>query len=180
MTRRAENRILQLENKRRCLQCDIIKFLSDFCIESRNWSGRGARCKLCEKVRVSAVQRTPQRRAKINEREKNLIKTNPTFALMKRVRRAIRHLISHAKVRGSTRYLNYSAEQLKTHLESQFLNGMSWDNMEQWHIDHKRPLASFDQNELANPDSTSFKQAWALENLQPLWQTDNCSKGAKF
>lgn len=180
MTRRAENRMLQNEDKRRCLACEKVKNLSEFSIERRNLSGRGARCLICERRRLAAAQRTSERRLKSLQREKELIKLNPTFALTKRVRRAIRHLISSSKIRGSTRYLPYSAEDLKRHLEMKFLPGMTWDNLSEWHIDHIKPLAAFDTTELSNPTSEAFKEAWALENLQPLWQSDNCSKGAKY
>lgn len=180
MTRRAENRILQKEDKRRCLVCDEVKYLSEFSVERRNLSGRGARCTVCERIRSSALQRTPRQRVKAQQRERHLVKVDPTFAVTKRVRRAIRHLIGTSKFRGSTRYLPYSAEELKKHLESKFLPGMSWDNQQEWHIDHIKPLAAFNRTELANPTSKTFQEAWALANLQPLWQSDNCSKGAKY
>lgn len=180
MTRRAENTILQYQNKRRCLGCDEVKQLSDFVIERRNTSGRGARCLICERLRLRNLMRRLDMRKKSLEREKSKIKNDCCFALTKRVRRAIRHLLSSSKLRGSTRYLDYSAEDLKLHLELKFLPGMSWDNMAEWHIDHIKPIAAFNPIELANPNSKEFKQAWALENLQPLWQSDNCSKGAKY
>ncbi len=180
MTRRAENRVLQKIDKRRCLACDKVKHISEFTIERRNLSGRGARCRVCERIRLAALQRTPEQRTKNLQRERFLLKTDPTFALIKRVRRAIRHLVGTSKTRGSTRYLPYSAKELRDHLESKFLPGMSWDNLQDWHIDHVKPLAAFNPIELSNPTSDTFKEAWALENLQPLWQSDNCSKGAKY
>lgn len=70
--------------------------------------------------------------------------------------------------------LGCSIEELKKHLESQFQEGMSWDNWTRdgWHIDHIIPLASFD---LSN--SEEFKKACHYTNLQPLWAEDNLSKG---
>ncbi len=65
--------------------------------------------------------------------------------------------------------------ELKTHLESQFKPGMSWDNRSEWHVDHIRPLASFDLT-----DPAQFKQAWHYSNLQPLWEAENLSKGCKY
>jgi hypothetical protein len=73
-------------------------------------------------------------------------------------------------------YIGCSIEELKKHLESQFQPNMSWDNYGKygWHIDHIKPLASFD---LTDPDE--FKKACHYTNLQPLWAKDNLSKGAK-
>ena len=73
--------------------------------------------------------------------------------------------------------LGYSADDLKTHLETQFADGMSWDNMSEWHIDHIRPVASFNFDSTEHPD---FKKCWALNNLQPLWAKDNLRKGDKW
>lgn len=71
--------------------------------------------------------------------------------------------------------LGYSSRQLYEHLESRFLSGMSWQNfgLKGWHIDHIRPIASF---ELTEPMSVVS----ALDNLQPLWAHDNLSKGKKW
>jgi len=69
--------------------------------------------------------------------------------------------------------LGYSANQLKEHIENQFLPGMSWDNHGDWHIDHVKPVTKFDMNE-------DVKIVCALENLQPLWAFDNRSKYNHF
>lgn len=73
--------------------------------------------------------------------------------------------------------LGYSLADLRAHLEAQFVDGMSWENMGAWHIDHIRPLSSF---KITGPDCPEFKAAWALSNLQPLWALDNMRKGAKW
>ena len=95
-----------------------------------------------------------------------------------------RILVNHAlKTKGGRKTnktfaaLGYTKENLKTRIESQFTEGMSWDNMHLWHLDHIRPVASFDFDSTDHPE---FKECWALENLQPLWAKDNLSKGAKW
>lgn len=65
--------------------------------------------------------------------------------------------------------LGYSAVQLKHRIESQFKEGMSWDNYGEWDIDHIRPLTSFDED--STPDEVN-----ALSNLQPLWKEENMAK----
>lgn len=71
--------------------------------------------------------------------------------------------------------LGYSASDLANHLEAKFLPGMSWANYGNWHIDHVKPCALFD---LTN--NAQFLECWGLANLQPLWASDNCRKGAKY
>ena len=60
-------------------------------------------------------------------------------------------------------------------IESQFVDGMSWDNHGEWHIDHIRPCASFD---LSDPEQQ--KECFNYKNLQPLWAEDNLRKGDSF
>lgn len=71
-------------------------------------------------------------------------------------------------------YLPYSIEELVTHLESKFVDGMSWENYGEWHIDHIIPDSSFDYLSMSDSE---FQKSWSLQNLQPLWAKDNLSKG---
>lgn len=73
--------------------------------------------------------------------------------------------------------LPYSINELKIHLESKFLPGMTWDNYGQWHIDHVVPDSSFNYDKMSD---NGFLQAWDISNLQPLWATDNHKKYNKF
>lgn len=60
--------------------------------------------------------------------------------------------------------LGYSALDLKIHIESLFTPKMSWENYGDWHIDHIKPVSSFDKD-------TPASVVNALSNLQPLWST---------
>lgn len=64
--------------------------------------------------------------------------------------------------------------QLKTHIESQFKAGMSWENygIHGWHVDHKKPIASFDLT-----DESQLRECFHFSNLQPLWAIENLKKG---
>jgi len=93
--------------------------------------------------------------------------------LRARVRAAITRS-SGAKSRKTTRLIGCSIERLRQHLEAQFTEGMTWDNHGEWHIDHIKPCASFD---LA--DEAQQLECFNYTNLQPLWASDNLSKGAK-
>ena len=52
---------------------------------------------------------------------------------------------------------------------------MSWNNYGKWHLDHIKPLSSFN---LQNIDE--LKQACHYSNLQPLWAEDNFKKGSSY
>jgi hypothetical protein len=65
--------------------------------------------------------------------------------------------------------LGYSASELKKHIESLFLEGMSWENYGDWHIDHIKMVSTFDKE-------TPMNIVNSLDNLRPLWAEDNCSR----
>ena len=110
--------------------------------------------------------------------QKNKSNFSPTLVLSRRIARLIRHSLGgHKEGKKWQDAVGYTAEELKKHLERQFLIGMDWDNYGEWHIDHKVPVSVFNFKNTKNPD---FKRCWALKNLQPLWAKDNIVKGAKL
>ena len=64
-------------------------------------------------------------------------------------------------------------QELKEHLEKQFIDGMSWENKGNWHIDHIIPLSSAKTEE-------EFYMLCHFTNLQPLWAIDNIKKRDKI
>lgn len=113
-----------------------------------------------------------------NQWARNRRKTDPKWSLSTHMRGLIHRAFGKGKAGRSWRsFVPYSLDELAQHLERQFLPGMSWDNRSKWHIDHIRPLASF---EFHSPECAGFKQAWALTNLRPLWAADNFRKSAKL
>ena len=96
--------------------------------------------------------------------------------LRARIRSAIKSKCGEKSLK-SMELLNCSIEHARKHLESQFKEGMTWDNYGSygWHIDHIIPCASFD---LTDPEQQ--KKCFNYKNLQPLWWHDNLSKGAKI
>jgi hypothetical protein len=79
------------------------------------------------------------------------------------------------KTNTSQELIGCNYDFLMGYLEKQFTNGMSWDNYGEWHIDHRKPCASFD---LSSPEQQ--KLCCHYTNLQPLWAKDNLSKGDKL
>lgn len=103
--------------------------------------------------------------------------SNPKFRLRTRFGNAITDsLRRNSRRAGWQPILGYSIDDLRLHLERQFLPGMTWDNHGPvWHIDHIVPVAFFSFETIQCPD---FKACFALTNLRPLWKGDNLTKRA--
>lgn len=81
---------------------------------------------------------------------------------------------SDAKTGSAIRDLGCSISEFKLYIENQFLDGMTWDNYGEWHLDHVIPLCKFDLS-----DRTEFLEASNFLNIQPLWAKDNYLKGGR-
>jgi hypothetical protein len=69
--------------------------------------------------------------------------------------------------------LGCSLDEFISHLKSLFIEGMTLENHGKWEIDHKIPISSAkNEEELIKLNHYS--------NLQPLWKSDNRSKGNKL
>lgn len=73
------------------------------------------------------------------------------------------------------KYLGCNIKFAREHLESLFKPGMTWLNHGKWHIDHIRPVSSFN---LKNEEH--IYECFNYKNLQPLWARENLSKGAQY
>ena len=71
--------------------------------------------------------------------------------------------------------LGCSISFLKTYMSEKFKDGMTWDNHGEWHIDHIKPCASFHLL-----DDEEQKKCFHYTNLQPLWASENLSKGCRY
>lgn len=112
---------------------------------------------------------------RIRDRLKRYYKENIQRNLSVKLRKRIKDALKYTRKSISTAELiGCSIEQLKTHIESQFVNGMNWNEylLGRIHIDHKVPLAAFDLR-----DVNQQKIAFHWLNLQPLWRQDNLQKG---
>lgn len=99
--------------------------------------------------------------------------------IQRRLSKNLRHRIYKAvlgKTKGvsAVRDLGMSIPDFKNYIESLFRPGMSWDNYGEWHLDHKKPLISFDLT-----DINQAKQACHYSNIQPLWAIENQKKHGK-
>lgn len=102
--------------------------------------------------------------------------SDPTYRIKENLRKRMWETIvkSQGKTKSarSLQLLGCSAQDCRLYLESLFLDGMTWENYGEWHIDHIKPISSFD---LSQPEE-QFK-CFHYTNLQPLWAIDNLKKG---
>ena len=117
-----------------------------------------------------------------NQKRYAKMKNDPTFILNDRMGHAIYQALQkyERRSKNGSRWevlTGYTVEDLRKHLGKHFLLGMSWDNMGEWHIDHKTPKSAFNYQ---TSDDIDFKRCWALNNLRPLWSTDNQIKFKKL
>ena len=100
-------------------------------------------------------------------------KKDPDFALPRRLRqRMYRALKNNYKTGSAVEELGCSIDEFKLYLEQLFTDGMCWDNMGEWHLDHIKPLESYDLT-----DEEQYREACHYTNIQPLWAIDNIRKG---
>lgn len=126
--------------------------------------GYGAKWRKSHRSHLAATRR---------ERRASSVEARIVDSLRSRLNDVLKKALQH-KTRRALALLGCTPQELLTYLESQFSEGMSWGNYgpKGWHIDHKRPCASFD---LADPEQQAL--CFHYTNLQPLWAVDNLSKG---
>lgn len=122
-------------------------------------------------------RRTPEYRAFTNAQQKARYDSDVQYNLAARLRASLTQALRRADVRKSQStfdLIGCSPQEFKEHLENQFQDGMSWERKSEIHIDHIRPVCSFD---LTDPEQV--KKCFHYTNLRPLWACDNLSKGSR-
>lgn len=130
------------------------------------------------KERDEEYRKEYNQRPEVKERFKQRRATDPTYRLNHSISGGIwKSLKGNKKGRHWETLVGFTIAELKEYLEKQFIDGMTFDNYGDWHIDHIRPISSFNFDK---PEDKEFKQCWSLDNLQPIWAEDNFSKHAKW
>ena|ERR1700677_1147837 len=175
---------------KQCARCGIEKILGvDFTYKSKsNKDGFSSWCNACHSenrmsryASLSDEERTRNRnwkhlnRNKINDQVRNRMKNDILFRLRKNLSTRLSEFLK-GKSRNSSivDMIGCSLEELKYHIESQFLPEMTWENyglgFGKWNIDHVYPLS------LAKTQEELYKLNHH-SNLRPMWSQDNLKKG---
>ncbi len=183
-----------------CSKCKVEKEITDFPKDKNRPDGYYVYCKECRKVSYQLNFQKIKEKSKLyyyNTKEKKYDsilernrlwrknnpsyatdrkKIDPTFKLIKNMRRRLNRFISFTYFTKRSTTINLigcTPNELKVFLEKKFKVNMSWENYGEWHIDHIIPLSS------AKTEEDLYKLCH-YTNLQPLWAKDNLSKSNKL
>ncbi len=144
----------------------------------------GKNCKSCSSIINKTGKPSPLKGIKTGKPAVNRGEyfNNPLKKKLRdRMSRRMRHALSGRNLSKNWKHIfeitGYSVGKLKEHLESRFVDGMTWDNIGEWHIDHIYPESKFNYSSI---EDSEFKRCWSLDNLQPLWAKDNLRKSDKL
>lgn len=177
-----------------CKKCEFEKPLTDFSKNKKSKDGYFTYCKLCKKEldtdyylknkrkvcsKVKEYRDSNKQSISINKKNfnssvegriyyreyfKKYYNENPHLEAWRTVLKSSLRRLNTSKQDKTIDLLEYTALELKNHISSLFTEGMSWKNHGEWHIDHIKPVSSFDKE-------TSISVVNALSNLRPLWAT---------
>ena len=176
------------KEEKKCRECGKTKSLEEYYKHKRGKYGRRARCKLCVKAYnkayreseagkayMKAYEQTEKRKAYTKAYRKNRRQTDPVYKLHKNLSSGFCNWIKgNQKTCRTEQYVGCTYQELLDHLESQFDEGMSWENHgvgdNKWQIDHFKAQSRFDPT----IEEEAFK-CWHYTNLQPMWSSENIS-----
>jgi len=162
-----------------------IKVCKECKLEGDEFLFHGLYCNPCYRKR-----RLPKIKKDVRER----LKRDPVFKLRLRVSKSIRQAI---KINGTTKngsiikFLPYTINELKCHIENQFESWMTWNNWGMynprywddndsstwiWQLDHIIPQHSLPYISMKDEN---FRKCWALENLRPFSAKQNIMDGSR-
>lgn len=127
---------------------------------------------MSDRAKEVQIWKNPEHKEKRNTYQKKRRKEDPVFHLHTLVSRSIQHAcngVGSKKKDRTLKYLGITTDKFKEHIESQFTEGMNWDNRGEWQLDHIVPKS------LAKTEKDVYiLSQW--KNWQPLWRKDNMKK----
>jgi hypothetical protein len=196
-----------MKNTKRCAKCGVKKSPDAFHKSKANRDGLQSYCNACKQVLIKIWREDNYERVKQQQeeyrkthreerreynrqwRQKNRdywrhyqnerLRTDPNYRLRNYIGAAIRKAIKKNR-KSAFHILGYSVDDLRWHLESLFQPGMSWQNYgTEWHIDHVVPKSWFNLETENGLNEYEMKLCWSLQNLQPMWTSENLEKRDK-
>jgi len=187
-----------------CTSCNQEKEISEFPIQKSGKFGVRGFCKFCynkyqkeykksEKYKISYIKHKSSftykkyqqkyKKSNVYKKAQRVYKNNKyrldiNFQIACKLRTRFNKMLKNNLKHGSAlKMLGCNIEEFKLYFQSLFTEGMNWEKVfnGEIHIDHKRPLASFDL-----PKAEEQAKACHYTNLQPLWAVDNIKKSNKW
>ena len=113
-----------------------------------------------------------------NEYNREYRQSNPAALVRNRLQSRLHRFIAQTRKQKELSFQEYTdctPDDLVKWLETNFDDGMNWDNSEEWHIDHIRPCSKF---KLTRKEEQKVCFNW--RNLCALWAVKNLSKQDKY
>lgn len=144
----------------------------EHCVAYRKNYNEKNRAKVYKRQKNYVQANAEKLRAWRREYYRDVLKGDVDFKIRANLRRRLYGVLrGEEKHKRTLELLGCSLQEFKDHLEKRFTEGMTWANYGEWHIDHIKPLASFD---LTIPEE--LEKAGHFSNMQPLWASENCRK----
>jgi hypothetical protein len=150
-----------------CNKCKLEKPLVEFHVNKFGKDGLHSQCKLCKNDYKKQYNSSNQIKREIYR------KNNKYISLWRSVLKTTLKRFEKSKEGKTIDLLGYSALDLKTHIESLFTEGMTWDNHGEWHVDHIKDVSTFNIN--THPSIVN-----SLSNLRPMWATSRVINGVYY
>jgi hypothetical protein len=179
---RGDDFIYQKVEFKCCTSCSIEKEIDLFPSRIDSKDGYRNQCNDCFTSNQYKTKKIYRQKNKESIREKDLIYRkermikDPLYRAKIDARNIIRKALSdsgYSKKSRTEEIIGCSFEQFKTHIESLFVENMSWESRDEWHIDHIIPL-SFAKNE------RELLLINHYTNLRPIWAKENQLKSDKI
>lgn len=203
-----QNKLLSKSFRAKLAKIDLDGKIEKIYFDSECYDCNKSRDKSRDKIKLK--QKSRRRYLSIKEKIKTDAKFREKYKaerreyLKKRIKRPkdiVRDFVSKRvgmalKCKGASKnnesiikYLPYTIEQLKRHIELQFEPWMNWSNRGmynsekwndndkltwKWNIDHIIPHSEFNYSSMNDPE---FLECWALKNLRPLSAKQNVLEG---
>ena len=154
---------------------------------------RDKRMSYLQKNKEKRKENRQKNKKERNQKQKIRFNSDPIFRLRASCSVMIGKFlksIGSKKDSSILKFLPYSIEELKSHLEKQFEPWMTWDNQGKydpktwddtisttwtWQLDHIIPQADLPYTSMTEEN---FKKCWVLENLRPYSAKQNSIDGA--
>ena len=127
-----------------------------------------------------ALNQEKAKEASKKSKEKWIRENLELYRITSRNRTRINMLIRRARLPKDVSFstsIGCNPQEYKDHIESLFVDGMSWKKLDQIEIDHIRPISSF--SDLVN-NKDQRKICFNYRNNQPLWAKDNQDKSDDY
>jgi hypothetical protein len=175
-----------------CKYCNTTKDASEFHPDKLRHTGFAFYCKSCTSARNHLKYQRHREKIKAknnkyyydnkeiivkkqNEYCRNKRKIDPLYVLRRRLSNRIWYACKNAGFTKKSKYdkhIGCSPSELKVYIENQFLEGMSWNNTDKWHLDHIIPISQ-------GKTESEILKLTHYTNLRPLWAAENLKKGSK-